>query len=856
LDDDLLPFDDTTGGEAWHYVRALNWALPTLVVVVIGDVTPVTMFETVYCSLIFILGLVINASIIGNIATNVANIGTPFGIFRDRRQSLEKLMAHNNTPHKLRNRAREYLQYSWENAEGVDANTVINDLPPSLQNDVQFALMKDLFVKSPVFADVDTAILRNLAHHVRLVYYTPGDDVAVVGGAANLVYFVRKGSLDMVHNGNVVATLGENSSFGETALVNDAPHPAVIRARDFTELFELHRVDFLEVMRAYPHEYEEIQDVLEEQVAHRRKEMVKIFGIVCAKRNSVYSRRISNHHSKMRRRMARHQPLKAPLLEEEANAVGSEVTDGMKNGVKNGVNAMVGAKVGEKAGSDGYGVAKTMGYGEDKAGPPAGAGRGGKTGDDGDINDGDGGDGDNKHEGNMGRCRNENEESDDDKEEGETLEPYDLEKDASIQRSNTGSFILGGGMRVPLRLRKASRADTGEGGAGGGDRDGECGEKETWCVRSLERSRRGCGQGSSRRRMWDYGSAFFTTYWIIISPLVVAMAGLPDPGTPVPPSPIATRIAKAACGNTTLYTSAAAQAVHAVHAAQAAQAAQAALVAACVAAVELKAVVPSVTTSVLDGTLEAWYNIDLFVELWFIVDIVLRVVIFPFEQRGRTVRTTSGFGRSVAERRLRCKMRTRYLQGSFVTDLIGCVPSEIIIRMGGLSHTQYAFLRLFRLVRLPRLIAYNEMIGKVVARRFNIHAQSILVFRVLFLYLLMQHIYGCAWIVIHRFVQTNHLRTWATKDGLCDAYHHDYCSVPFASLYSRALYFVVTVTSTVGYGDIRPFTLFETIFNVIVVWTGATFFAAIIGAFQAFFLVLDTSGADAFQQVRRYYGVY
>ena len=51
-------------------------------------------------------------------------------------------------------------------------------------------------------------------------------------------------------------------------------------------------------------------------------------------------------------------------------------------------------------------------------------------------------------------------------------------------------------------------------------------------------------------------------------------------------------------------------------------------------------------------------------------------------------------------------------------------------------------------------------------------------------------------------------------------------------MYSRAFYFVVTETSTVGYGDIRPYTNLETWFNMVVVLTGASFFAASIGSFQ------------------------
>ena len=63
--------DDKVTGQASsfsYYVRSFNWAMPTLVVVVIGDVVPLTSGETVYCLLWMLVGVTINASIVGNIA--------------------------------------------------------------------------------------------------------------------------------------------------------------------------------------------------------------------------------------------------------------------------------------------------------------------------------------------------------------------------------------------------------------------------------------------------------------------------------------------------------------------------------------------------------------------------------------------------------------------------------------------------------------------------------------------------------------------------------------------------------------------------------------------------------------------
>jgi len=55
-----------------------------------GDVTPVTSLETLYVSSAILVGLIINASIIGNIANMVADINTPLGVFNEKLDSLDQ----------------------------------------------------------------------------------------------------------------------------------------------------------------------------------------------------------------------------------------------------------------------------------------------------------------------------------------------------------------------------------------------------------------------------------------------------------------------------------------------------------------------------------------------------------------------------------------------------------------------------------------------------------------------------------------------------------------------------------------------------------------------------------------------
>ena len=50
-----IPIDG--GNVLQRYIRSFHWALPTLVVVVIGDVVPVTSAETLYAFVWMVVGV-------------------------------------------------------------------------------------------------------------------------------------------------------------------------------------------------------------------------------------------------------------------------------------------------------------------------------------------------------------------------------------------------------------------------------------------------------------------------------------------------------------------------------------------------------------------------------------------------------------------------------------------------------------------------------------------------------------------------------------------------------------------------------------------------------------------------------
>ena len=627
IESDLLPPDggdaETASDSIWHYIRALNWALPTLVVVVIGDVIPVNVEETIYCVIVFLIGLLVNATVIGNIAGLVANIDTTQGIFRQRVEALDKHLSQSGMSDDLRTRSRNYLDYLWESQKGFHWDVLIENLPVSLRRDIKCELMLDIFTQTAVFADIDEDVLGALSEEMNLMLYNPGDVVINAGDASTHIYFVKKGNLDVVHNGIVVAKLEEGQFFGESALLVEKPRLASIFASNCVELFEIHRESFDTVTRAFPETRGTLLARIQQRISH--------IGATTARAKP-----------------------KAPSTTNRSSTRMS-------------------------------------------------------------------------------------------------LSDYDH-----------GIALL----RAGLKSKRAC---------------------------SFQKARLLFRPGGTAIVAWEIVCMCFGIYWIVMSPLQIAFTGLPV--------------------WTALFS---------------------------------------------DGARTLWSALDILVEVFFIVDIGLRMSIFTFLSQGKLVVKGNA-------------IRRHYLNGAFLTDLVSSLPIDLVLvilasaGMVGRDDSTLAMLRTIRLVKVLRLSSYS----KTIARYFKgMGQQQIkLVVQVFGYYMLCQHIYACVWVFSHRQmssvgknstnVNSTRLiaeageaefvtRTWATKDGLCDPYKHDKC-LGAGLLYARGLYFVITVMSTVGYGDIRPYTLGETLFNNLVVLSGAIFFAAIIGSFQGLFAALDSSSGSAFK---------
>jgi len=110
---------------------------------------------------------------------------------------------------------------------------------------------QQLLDRFPLFAGLTADQLEVVGLHFHLQKAEPGDRVIRAGEAADAVFFISSGQVEVAVPGKQV-TLGAGDFFGEMALLGDQPRSADVTAIDYCRFLILDRRDFREILRRHP----------------------------------------------------------------------------------------------------------------------------------------------------------------------------------------------------------------------------------------------------------------------------------------------------------------------------------------------------------------------------------------------------------------------------------------------------------------------------------------------------------------------------------------------------------------------------------------------------------------------------
>uniref|UniRef100_UPI00398F7E09 voltage-gated inwardly rectifying potassium channel KCNH2-like n=1 Tax=Pristiophorus japonicus TaxID=55135 RepID=UPI00398F7E09 len=236
------------------YVTALYFTFSSLTSVGFGNVSPNTNSEKIFSICVMLIGSLMYASIFGNVSAIIQRLYSGTARYHTQMLRVREFIRFHQIPNPLRQRLEEYFQHAWSYTNGIDMNAVLKGFPDCLQADICLHLNRSLLQHCKAFKGATKGCLRALAMKFKTTHAPPGDTLVHAGDVLTALYFISRGSIEILRADVVVAILGKNDIFGEPINLYARPGKsnADVRALTYCDLHKIHREDMLEVLDMYP----------------------------------------------------------------------------------------------------------------------------------------------------------------------------------------------------------------------------------------------------------------------------------------------------------------------------------------------------------------------------------------------------------------------------------------------------------------------------------------------------------------------------------------------------------------------------------------------------------------------------
>ncbi|XP_042164121.1 potassium voltage-gated channel subfamily H member 2-like isoform X1 [Oncorhynchus tshawytscha] len=236
------------------YVTALYFTFSSLTSVGFGNVSPNTNSEKIFSICVMLIGSLMYASIFGNVSAIIQRLYSGTARYHTQMLRVREFIRFHQIPNPLRQRLEEYFQHAWSYTNGIDMNAVLKGFPECLQADICLHLNRTLLENCKAFKGSTKGCLRALAMRFKTTHAPPGDTLVHAGDIISALYFISRGSIEILRGDVVVAILGKNDIFGEPINMYARPGKsnANVRALTYCDLHKIHREDMLEVLDMYP----------------------------------------------------------------------------------------------------------------------------------------------------------------------------------------------------------------------------------------------------------------------------------------------------------------------------------------------------------------------------------------------------------------------------------------------------------------------------------------------------------------------------------------------------------------------------------------------------------------------------
>lgn len=251
---------DLTNDSLVHqYIYCFYWS--TLTLTTIGEVPmPERDEEYLFVVIDFLIGLLIFATIVGNIGSMITNMNAARADFQHKMDSVKQWMKFRKVNKELEDRIIKWFDYLWANRQTLDEEAVTAILPDRLKAETAIHVHLETLKRVQLFQDCEPGLLVQLVLKLKLQVFSPGDYICRVGDVGKEMYIVKRGELSVLAEDcrAVYGKLTDGSVFGELSILNITGvktgnrRTANVRSVGYSDLFALSKQDLWNVLEDYP----------------------------------------------------------------------------------------------------------------------------------------------------------------------------------------------------------------------------------------------------------------------------------------------------------------------------------------------------------------------------------------------------------------------------------------------------------------------------------------------------------------------------------------------------------------------------------------------------------------------------
>ncbi|XP_040031398.2 cyclic nucleotide-gated channel alpha-3 [Gasterosteus aculeatus] len=253
---------------ARQYIYCFYWS--TLTLTTIGETPPpVRDIEYFFVVADFLTGVLIFATIVGNVGAMISNMSAARVEFQAKIDSIKQYMQFRKVTKDLEMRVVKWFDYLWTEEKTCDEKLVLKNLPDKLKAEIAINVHLETLRKVRIFQDCEAGLLVELVLKLQPQVFSPGDYICKKGDIGREMYIIKGGKLAVVADDGVTqfVVLSDGAYFGEISILGikgskaGNRRTANIRSVGYSDLFALSKDDLMEALIEYP----DAKNLLEEK---------------------------------------------------------------------------------------------------------------------------------------------------------------------------------------------------------------------------------------------------------------------------------------------------------------------------------------------------------------------------------------------------------------------------------------------------------------------------------------------------------------------------------------------------------------------------------------------------------------